>query len=78
MLFLIKANFKGCGNAHITSKPLFLAISGADKLITILYESVELFWPKHYGQLVILLDNESSADHMFGDLISQVPCLLSE
>eukprot|EP00667_Euglena_gracilis_P004608 EG_transcript_4634 len=46
---------------------------GADKLITILYESVELFWPKHYGQLVILLDNESSADHMFGDLISQIP-----
>eukprot|EP00668_Euglena_longa_P001092 GGOE01001303.1.p1 GENE.GGOE01001303.1~~GGOE01001303.1.p1 ORF type:complete len:607 (-),score=66.09 GGOE01001303.1:24-1814(-) len=46
---------------------------GADKLITILYESLELFWPKHYGQLVILLDNESSADHAFGKLISQIP-----
>eukprot|EP00668_Euglena_longa_P032784 GGOE01042232.1.p1 GENE.GGOE01042232.1~~GGOE01042232.1.p1 ORF type:complete len:661 (+),score=136.61 GGOE01042232.1:60-2042(+) len=45
---------------------------GAPKLLTILLESLEWFWPAEYARLVVVLDDESPRDHTFGDFLSHI------
>ena len=46
---------------------------GANKLLTLLYESLELFWPTGYGHLTVVLDEDSPRDHEFAQLLRKLP-----